>query len=705
MLSLRLVTSPDCLALVSGLMIAAIIASPTRGQETGPAPLSFEQLAALRSVSEIAIANDGATIAFTLNVPRRPGQDDDGPMWRELHVARKGQAPRPFVHGAVNVSQPRFSPDGNHIVYRAKRGDDKETAVWAVPVDGGESRRLVAHDTAISDYALTSAGDRIAFLADRPTSKARKAREKQGFNEEVFEEAWQPTEVWIATVSDWQPTVPRPSATSAETPHRRLEIDGSASHISWSTDGASLLVAIAPRSLIDDHYMHRKVRLLDAESGDTRAEYDHSGKLGPFALSPDGEHVAMISAVDPNDPKEGRLMVASAAGGALRNILPDHDEAHISRFAWRDATTLVYLADIGVETELGQVTLAGQRTTLLTSNQDGAPIVTGLAVAKNGALALAGDTSRHPTEVFRLDPGSALDRVSDSNPWLADVTLSDQRVVRWTARDGLVLEGILVAPSHEGPAPLMMIVHGGPEGHVRNGWVTSYSRPSQLAAGRGWAVFQPNYRGSTGRGVAFSKLGQGDAAGPEFDDLIDGVDHLVSTGVADQDRVGVTGGSYGGYATAWCSTRFTERFKAGVMFNGISNKHSKALTTDIPVEDRLVHTLYDPWTRASFALERSPLHHAEQSRTPLLILGGINDTRVHPSQSLQLYRALKLIGKTPVRFVRYPGEPHGNRRAASRDDYSRRLMRWMEHFVLEGEGALPPIDIERDVEPAADDDE
>ena len=126
------------------------------------------------------------------------------------------------------------------------------------------------------------------------------------------------------------------------------------------------------------------------------------------------------------------------------------------------------------------------------------------------------------------------------------------------------------------------------------------------------------------------------------------------------------------------------------MFVGISNKITKGLTTEIPVEMTMVHTRYDHYTNWKFSLERSPLYHVEKCRTPLLIAGGTDDARVHPSQSLQFYRALKLIGETPVRYVRYPGEQHGNRRAASRADYARRLMRWMDHFVMEGNTELPP---------------
>jgi dipeptidyl aminopeptidase/acylaminoacyl peptidase len=336
-------------------------------------------------------------------------------------------------------------------------------------------------------------------------------------------------------------------------------------------------------------------------------------------------------------------------------------------------------------------------------------VLSRLSLSADGQrAAFTGSTPTHPSEAFVMTHGeSAPRRLTDSNPWLDGVALGRQEVVRWKARDGLELEGVLIHPvgATEDPAPLLLMVHGGPESHDTNRWLTRYSRPGQLAAALGYAVFYPNYRGSTGRGVEFSKLSQGDAAGKEFDDLVDAVDHLVSIGVADKDRVGITGGSYGGYATAWCSTRFTERFRAGVMFVGISNKISKGLTTEIPIEDQMVHTLFEPWTKWEFGLERSPLYHAEKSRTALLIAHGQDDTRVHPAQSLQLYRALKLIGKTPVRYIRYPGEGHGNRRAAARDDYVRRMMRWMDHFVKDKGTMLPPWELDLDLGDDEDDDE
>jgi dipeptidyl aminopeptidase/acylaminoacyl peptidase len=699
---------------VGSVATAALLAAAGLVGEGLAAGLGFEQLAALRVVREAVISPDGSQIAYALEVPRRPGVDTDGPAWRELHVvAAAGGPDRVYVGGEVKVSTVRFSPDGSLITYLATRGDDEQAALWVIPLAGGESRRMLGFTTAISDYRISPDGSTVAFIAAEPEAEARTKAREAGFTQEIFEEDWAPTRVWLAPLPAVAPTVVDPAAvTGAAAEPRALALDGSAFHVRFSPDGARLAVDLAPRPLVDDEYMERRVHVVDAATGEVVARLDNPGKLGDFDFSPDGRQLAMISAADRNDPSAGRLLVAPAAGGALRDVLPAL-AGDVAAFAWQDAATLMFLADEGEESRFAEVDLASGAVKTHASSTGGgalrAPILSGLSLAADGRrAALVGDSPSHPAEVFVICHGDpAPRRLSDSNPWLAAVELARQEVFAYQARDGLPLRGVLLRPlaAPAGPAPLLLMVHGGPEAHRSNGWVSSYGSPAQIAAARGYAVYFPNYRGSTGRGVAFSKLGQGDAAGAEFDDLVDAVDALIAAGVADRDRVGITGGSYGGYATAWCATRHSERFKAGVMFVGISNEISKGLTTEIPVEDREVHTLADPWTKWQLRLERSPIFHAESSRTALLIAGGTADSRVHPAQSLQLYRALKLLGRAPVRYVRYPGEGHGNARAAARDDYARRLMRWMDHFVMEGRSELPPWELASGAAAAAPDEE
>ena len=441
------------------------------------------------------------------------------------------------------------------------------------------------------------------------------------------------------------------------------------------------------------------------------AAIDNPGKLGAVAWSADGSRLAMISAADRNDPKEGRLTVVSAGGGAPRDLLPGY-LGHVTDFAWLGGERLLFIGAEGVTTTLNVIGADGGGRRVLAAGEG--EVWSQLAVGGGGqTLALVGESAEHPGEIYRATLPSAgeagvaglaglarltrLTRLTNSNPRLAEVRLAAQEPVRFKARDGLDLEGVLIHPRDERPGqryPLILSVHGGPESHQSDGWLTAYSSPGQVAAARGFAVFSLNYRGSTGRGVAFSKLSQGDPAGKEFDDLVDAVDHLVAAGLVDRDRVGITGGSYGGYATAWACTRYSDRFAAGVMFVGISELIAKDGTSDIPNELHDVHALAWPWEDWPLMVERSPVRYAEQARTPLLILGGKDDPRVDPSQSLVLYRFLKVLGRTPVRLVRYPGEEHGNKKAAARLDYMLRMMRWFEHYLTGPGGAPPPPEIE-----------
>ena len=199
-------------------------------------------------------------------------------------------------------------------------------------------------------------------------------------------------------------------------------------------------------------------------------------------------------------------------------------------------------------------------------------------------------------------------------------------------------------------------------------------------------MFLPNYRGSTGYGTAFSKQHQGRYTDPEFTDLVDAKRALVAEGIADPDRVGVTGGSYGGYATGWSATALSDEFVAGVMFVGISNQISKFGTTDIPYEMYNAHSLAWPWDDWQKMLEVSPIYHVDKANTPLLIMHGAEDPRVAPSQSYELYRSIKVRKPdVPVRLVLYPGEGHGNSRAAPRYDYNLRMMDWFDTYLKTGD--------------------
>lgn len=658
---------------IMGLVCALLLAT---GASAATGGMTLEQIAQTRAVTQAQISPDGRSISYLLSVPRTLGVDPDGPARSELHVVDGAGTTRAFITGKVDIASPRWLPDGRSIAYLAKREGDETRRLYTIPLQGGESTVAAQLRADITAFDLSPDGRQVAVLAVQRESDARKALRDKGFSQKVYEEDWRPVELWITDIGG-----------TGEP--RRIEIDGSVQSVRWSPAGDRLAVVVTPRQLTDDTMVDARVRMLSVQ-GRELGRVDNPGKLGEMAWSPDGAHLAIVSAADENDPREGRLTVVGRDGGAPRDLLPGL-EGHVWNVAWRDASTLVFLSQEGVHSRLAEIVVdgAGQRTLLAA---DG-PVHMGLSVAPGGAAALVGSTPAHPSEVFLYTPGAGeARRLTDSNPWLKDVRLARQEIVRYTARDGLELEGLLVHPlERRGSArvPLILVVHGGPEAHYSNAWLSSYAQPAQVAAARGFATFFPNYRSSTGRGVAFSKLGHGRPGMEEFDDLVDGVDHLIDTGLVDRDRVGITGGSYGGYASAWGATYYSERFAASVMFVGISDQASLVTTGDIPREQYLVHMRSWPWENPDMFRQTSPITHAQKSRTPTLILHGEADPRVPVMQSYMLYRYLQLAGQAPVRLVLYPGEGHGNSRGASRYDYSLRLMQWMEHY-LTGRGGEPP---------------
>jgi len=659
------------------LAFAFLLAAPAVAQEDVLTP---HDVARLRSVSTTKMSPDGLHVAYTLRVPRSADQDD-GSAWSELFVYDvENDRQRPFITGEVSVRSLGWLPDSRSITFLAKRDGDDHTSLHVIPVDGGEAQRKVQLESSIRHYSLSPDGTKVVLVATDEVSDDVEAQRKQGFKQEVYEEDWRLAQLWIADLEgDEEP--------------RKIEVEGSVLDVHWSPVDNRLAVVVSPTPLVDDTYMHKRVRVLDGDDGEVLAELATEGKLGQIAWSPDGKHIAMITAEDINDPSQGRLTVATAEGGDSMDLMP-HFEGHVDQIGWQNDDAVMYVASEGVWSTFGRVSLEskGEETTVL---RVGGPILRSFSLSADGlSAAFVGTTPEHPPELLTMsgDGDQQAVRRTNSNPWLDDKRLAEQEEVTFTARDGLELQGILIRPLDyvEGETyPLILYVHGGPEAHDTNGWNTYYSRPGQVAAARGFAVFYINYRGSTGRGVEFSKISQGDPAGGEFDDLVDAVDHLVSIGLVDKNRVGVTGGSYGGYATAWCSTKLSEHFAAGVMFVGISDNISKVGSTDIPDELFFVHARKRVWDDWNFFLERSPIYHAANGKTPLLIMHGKEDPRVDNGQSRELYRHLKLRTETPVRLVLYPGEGHGNRKRAAQLDYSLRMIRWFEHY-LQNDGGEPP---------------
>lgn len=631
------------------------------------------------SVRMADMSPSGEFTAILRNVPRTPYEDDDGSDYSELVLINSAGEETSYLSKTDSFGRVSFGPQGNYLYFTAKKDGDDYQELYRIPVKGGGVQSVFEFDGNIGRYDISGNGKELVFLSSGAKDSDQKKLSEKGFKAEVYEEDITYTQVYHVKLGD--------DKAEAVTPD-----DQQVYSVTFHPNNEQLLVRTAPTPLIDDNYMNSQYQVIGLD-GKVASSFEAEGKLGHAEFSPDGRYLAMIRAADYNDPSAGSLFVYDTREQEHRNVLPNY-KGSVKDFTWRTSEELVWLGHSGTESEVQALTLKFLESRVLV--EPGEAIITSLdGEAGKSQFVFTAHRPSHPSEAFKYRNGE-LQRLTNSNPWLSEIDMPRQEVISYEARDGLALEGILVYPKNyeEGKRyPTVMVIHGGPESHYSNGWLDRYSSPVKHAASKGYALFFPNYRGSTGRGVKFSKLSQNDYAGKEFDDIVDAKKHLVAMGIADESRVGITGGSYGGYASAWGATAQTEHFAASVMFVGISDNLSKFGTTDIPKEMHAVHARSYPWDKWEWYLERSPIYHAEKARTPILIMHGKEDTRVHPSQSMELYRYLKTHGNVPVRLVFYPGEGHGNRNVAAQLDYSMRFMRWMNTFLVDKAEEKPAFEL------------
>ncbi len=623
-------------------------------------------IASLKSVASATWSADGGTIAYTQRVQSDPTVENK-PSRAELFVYHFSSDSTSSFVSTGNVRMVSFRPGHNTITFLNKLENDKVTSLYEIPVTGGEATLLFAFEKSISSYQWSPDGETLGFIATVPDNKPKSALP---YSPELYEQNLAVQHIYLVRPGIGQQV-------------REIETPGHFTAFEWSPTGDRLLCAYAPTSLVDDSYMAMHLMIINVEPMKILGQIDHSAKLGDFQWSPDGTQIAFIAGSDINDPTDGSLFVVPATGGKPTMLLNGW-QGMFEHLIWQDAGQIHFVGSTGVEAVYGTVKPDAKAKPSFSAVEKGFNI-THFELTTNGSALFIADRYNHPSEVFIETPGNATPKqLTKSNPLLADIEFAKQEVIRYKAKDGLEIEGILIRPLHEENGkkyPLITIVHGGPEAHFNNGWLTAYSNPGQTGAAEEYAVFYPNYRGSTGRGVEFTLSSQGDPAGKEFDDVVDGVDYLIASGLVDGAKVGVTGGSYGGYATGWLSTRYSDRFAAGVMFVGISNNISKWGTTDIPNEEYLVHARKWVYEDYDFFLKRSPIYYADQCKTPLLIMHGKDDPRVHPGQSMELYRHIKSRTETPVELVFYPGEGHGNANSTARYDYNLRLMAWFDKYL------------------------
>jgi dipeptidyl aminopeptidase/acylaminoacyl peptidase len=647
------------------LPLLALLLAPA----TALAQIAPEDVLEIRNVANVVISPDGDHVAYTVSHPRA-AEDPVGPAYSELFIAHfVGGEPIQITQRPQLASQPAWVDDAR-LAFISRVTDEHAMAqVYTVHRTGGELQRITDAPEGVSGFEISADGSRIFYTARQPENPEVVRRREQGFDEKVFGEDVRHVQLYAQPL----PAGERIALTPAHMSVREFAV---------SPDGQSVALQMTEGVTADDDLMFRQTYVVPATGGELTPLAPTEGKLGMMAWSPNSSRVAFLSATRLSDPLAHLIYIAVPGQGVAETPMADY-EGTVEWLAWEDGNTILFAAVEGTRTTLNRLDLnTGVIDRVLGG---GLEIMRNLSVAADGDhFAAAVNTRNHPNELYvgHLSEGD-FTRLTDHNPWLAERRFARQETIEWTGAEGERIEGVLVYPLDyvEGQAyPLAILPHGGPEGISIDGWNTRALYPAHVMALEGYVVLKPNYRGSGGRGPAFSMANHRDLGGTEFEDVLLGIDHLAAEGLVDPDRVGISGTSYGGYFSAWATTRYPERFRAGITFAGLSNWLSFMGTTDIPHEMALVHWDLYWYEDPDLYNDRSPVFHIDENTSPTLVVHGMVDERVHLEQSLQLYNLLRLRD-VPTGLVFYPREPHGLLERAHQLDFMHRMIDWFETYV------------------------
>ncbi len=672
----------------------------------GKPPLSAEDFYQLEEVSDPQIHPDGTWVAFVRrSVDRRSNAYRDA-IW----LARSdGSEVKPFTAGTQRDGHPRWSPDGRYLAFLSDREGDKRQ-LYVIPVDGGEAQRLTDVAGGVTALAWSPDSSQIAFLSavdagerareDRGEAPPKDREERKRWEQQRKQEDEKKTDPRVITrfpyregtsyLGDRYPhiyLIEVPAQWSGKEhpkPRRLTDGDWVFGAPVWAVDGQAVLSSRNrdPGSM-DSHFPTDIVPVpVEGTGVEIIVGQEVGGDHGDPKPSPDGRWIAYLTRPEERHAAQNaNVALVSTAGGGPR-LLTSALDANVTSYAWAPDSEGIYLS-FGRSGSAGvhQVGLSGEAQQLV----GGMRVVLGFDVSEH-CLAYAVTAPDIPSDLYVAEPdGSGERRCTELNAeLLAERWLSVPDEIRYTMPDDVQIQGWVMYPPGFGDQakyPLAVEIHGGP--HAM--WGNTFWHEFQTIAGRGYIVFFCNPRGSDGYGQAFRDAIHGQWGEADADDILSGVTGLLQQGHVDEERLVVTGGSYGGFMTAWIIGH-DDRFAAAVSQRGVYELVAFYGVTDIP---RFVEAEFDvaPWEDAGTLWKHSPVAYADQIRTPLLILHSDLDYRVPVCEAEQLFAALKRLGRDVV-LLRYPREGHELSRSGEpehRVDRIKRIVDWFDRHTGTGE--------------------
>jgi dipeptidyl aminopeptidase/acylaminoacyl peptidase len=631
----------------------------------------------VQTVAGVTPSPDGSGVVYTQT--QHVIEEERSEQVSQIFLAKAdGSARRQLTFGDRSSTAPSFSPDGRLVYFRSARTGNSN--IWRIPIDGGEAQPVTNWKGDIGEYAVSPDGKWLAFTGaqERP-DEARNSKQKRDFW--VVGENPKNHRIWLV------PTTSRPSAFA--TPKPLSEADRHVAALDWAPDSGLIVFEHRP-SPSPDHWTKADLSEVDIETGAVTGLVTTAASESQPRCSPDGRFVAFVQTPErARWPGDARVAVLTRKEKTVRQLSASWDERP-NLLGWNPASSQLYFAEMKhTRAALYALSLEGPPK-LIYEPRKGTFFA---GYGPNAHLNRKGDfwgfaqeSSDEAPEAFVAKlPGGVPVVVSRANLDLPKPPLGETKAIRWKAKDGQEIEGLLTYPVGyrlEQKYPLILNIHGGPSNYFSETFLGKAGiYPLAMFAERGYAILRPNPRGSGGYGKAFRFANVNDWGGKDYEDIMAGVDHVISLGVADADRMAVMGWSYGGFMTSWVITH-TGRFRAAVVGAAVTNLWSFTGTSDIPgfLPD---YFQGEPWEVFENYRKHSPMSYVKGVNTPTLILHGAADDRVPISQGYEFYNALKRQG-TNVQMVVYPRTPHSPQEPKFIQDLLQRHLDWVEKYVPAG---------------------
>ncbi len=643
------------------LLIVFVLAVPVAGQERRA--MTTDDGLDMVQVGGAMISPDGSWVLFSKSELNWEENERETTWWR---VSAEGGEPYRYI-GDDGGGNFQFSPDGSRLAF--KRSVDDESQLFLLPTTGGEAVQLSEHETSIGSYAWSEDGSKIIFVATEPRTDEEEEARETGYDAIFVDEGpngqqsgnW--NNLWLIEVE-------------SGVERRLTDTDHRIGSFSVAPNGDRILFTSRIENRRNQQNLS-EIQLLEVEAGTIRQLTDNSAPEGRLSWAPDGRSFAYTARTDGEwELLLDKIWVMDPDGGD-RRIVSGAFDGNIGNFVWApDASAILFSGLHGTNNNLYRINLGSDSVEQITSSIGSlAPSSFSRDRVKMAYVFQDFDT---PADIW-VGPtdGTGAVQLTNVNPTITDeLVLGQGEVIRWESRDGTEIEGILMLPAEyqSGMLPLLLHIHGGPAGVFRN----SFSASNHIWAGLGYAQLSPNVRGSSGYDDDLLRGNLRDIGSGDYEDLMTGVDELISRGIADPDKLGLRGWSYGGILGGWTITQ-TDRFKGasvGAMVSDWTSEYGPGFNHDV----RLWYIGGTPWDNTDEWRERSALTHVANVTTPTLVLHGINDRTDTEPQSMMFFQALKDQGKI-TRYIRFPREPHGFQEPRHQRTRDVEEIRWIQKYV------------------------